>query len=119
MIDPKKVKELERVSVTNEGELQKAIQPFMTDSAIYKLLVEGMEMVKRQSAYYAKASEVPVEDFGGYQPALPVAGSYGWVDTLIERRLNGKRDGLTVTWSLPEGKFTFDPWTRKLEKANG
>lgn len=119
-MDPKRVKELEKVSVKSYGELEQAIKPFLADSAIYKLLVEGMELVKRQSAFADKAAETSMEDFGGYNPAMPAAGGhYSWVDTLIDRRLNGKRDGFLVTWELPEGKFTFDPWTRKLEKLNG
>lgn len=119
-MDPKKVKELEKVSVKNYGDLQQAIKPFLADSAIYKLLIEGMELVKRQSAFADRAAETPLEDFGGYNPAMPAPGGhYSWVDTLIDRRLNGKRDGFLVTWNLPDGKFTFEPWTRKLEKLDG
>ena len=118
-MDPKKVKELEKVSVKNYGDLQQAIKPFMEDSAIYKLLVEGLDIVKRQSVFADRAAETTAEDFGGFMPAMPAKGGhYSWVDTLIDRRLNGKRDGLTVTWDLPEGKFTFDAWTRKLEKVS-
>lgn len=118
-MDPKRVRELEKVSVKNEGELKAALQPFLTDSAISKLLVEGMELVKRQAIFSDKAAETPMDDFGGYNPAMPAKGGhYSWVDTLIDRRLNGKRDGLLVTWTLPEGKFTFDPWTKKLEKVS-
>lgn len=119
-MDPKKVKELEKVSVKTLAELNQALKPFQQDSAIYKLLVEGMNLVKRQSAFADRAAETNLEDFGGYNPAMPAPGGhYSWVDTLIDRRLNGKRDGYLVTWSLPEGKFTFDPWTQKLEKLDG
>jgi hypothetical protein len=118
-MDPKKVKELEKISVKNYGDLQQAIKPFQQESAIYKLLIEGMEIVKRQSIFSDRAAETNPDDFGGFLPAMPAPGGhYSWVDTLIERRLNGKRDGLTVTWTLPEGKFTFDPWTQKLEKVS-
>jgi hypothetical protein len=120
-MDPKKVRELEKVSVKNFVQLEAAVKPFLaTESAIYKLLIDGMNMVKRQAAFADKAAEVNMEDFGGYAPAMPAPGShYGWVDTLISRRLDGKRQGLVITWDLPEGNFTFDPFTQKLEKSNG
>lgn len=118
-MDPKKVKELEKVSVKSYAELEAAIKPFQQSSAIYKLLVEGMNLVKRQAEFANRAADVDA-DFGGYNPAMPAKGGhYSWVDTLIDRRLNGKRDGFLITWNLPEGKFTFDAWTQKLEKVNG
>lgn len=123
-MDPKKVKELEKVSVKSFAELQQALKPFLPDaktgdSAIYKVLVEGLEMVKRQSEFSQRASQMSLDDFGGYIPAMPQSGSYSWVDTLISRRLDAKREDLLITWSLPEGKYTFDAFTRKLEKIDG
>lgn len=119
-MDPKKVKELEKVSVKSFAELEAAVKPFQQPSAIYKLLVEGMDLVKRQAEFANRAADTDMADFGGYEPAMPAKGGhYSWVDTLIDRRLNGKREGLLVTWTLPEGKFTFDAWTQKLEKISG
>lgn len=119
-MDAKKVKELEKVSVKTYGELQQALVPFLKESAIYKLLVEGMEMVKRQAEFADRVVDTDPAAYGGYIPAAPAkGGNYSWVDTLIDRRLNGKREGLKVMWTLPEGKFSFDPWTRKLEQING
>ena len=118
-MDLKKVRELEKVTVKSMAELNQALKPFMGDTAISKMLIEGLEMVKRQSEYADRAAQMSLDDFGGYPPALPVKGSYSWVDTLIERRLNGKREGLLITWDIPDGKFTFDPFTKKLEKVNG
>lgn len=111
------IKELEKVVVKTKADLDKALVSFMTDTTIYKLLVEGMEIVKRQSEFTSVT--ISEEAFGGFMPAMPAPGGhYVWVDTLIDRRMNGKRDGLKVAWTVAEGKFEFDPWTRKLEQVS-
>lgn len=112
----KEVNDLEKVVVENLTQLNKALEPFMTDTTIRKLLLEGMDIVRRQNKFAEQ--DVSAADFGGFMPAMPVSGNrYMWVDTLIERRLNGKREGLKVVWNLQEGKFEFDPLTKKLDKT--
>lgn len=113
----KNVSELEKITVTNHGQLLKALEPFMSDTAIRKLLIEGMDMVKRQSELEERYQQLDDKAFGDYKPAIPLRGGhYMWVDTLIKRRLDGKREGFKVVWNLPEGKFAFDPWAKKLER---
>ena len=115
----KELGELEKVVVKSYDQLVKALEPFMTDTTIRNLLIEGMDIVKRQDEFIAKSDAAKDADYGGFQPARPKGGyRYSWVDTLIDRRLDGKRDGLKVTWNLTDGQFEFDPWTRKLEKVN-
>lgn len=115
----KDLTELEKVVVKNHGQLVKALEPFMADTTIRKLLIEGMDIVKRQDEFIAKSDSAKDADYGGFKPALPKGGHrYSWVDTLIDRRLDGKRKGLKVTWDLTDGQFEFDPWTKKLEKTN-
>jgi hypothetical protein len=111
----KEVNDLEKVVVENLGQLQKALEPFMTDTTIRKLLIEGMDLVKRQSQFAERNH--PDADYGGFLPVSPPRGDrYMWVDTLIDRRLNGKRDGLKILWNLAEGQFEFNPWDKKLDK---
>lgn len=119
MVDSKQFKELEKISVTNRAQLEAALEPFMKgDTTIGKLLVEGMDMAKRQ-AKFADAPMGEVDDWGGFFPAAPPnAQHYMWVDTLIARRLDGKRNGLVVEWSLQDGKFQYDPWTKELKTLN-
>lgn len=111
----KEVDELEKVVVGNLSQLQKALEPFMADTTISKLLIEGMELVRRQNKF---AESVNADaDYGGFMPAAPRGGDrYMWVDTLIDRRLNGKRNGLKILWDLPEGQYEFNPWVKKLDK---
>jgi len=113
----KEMDDLEKVTVENLSQLNKALEPFLTDTTIRKLLLEGMDIVKRQNKFVEQ--DVSEADFGGFMPAMPRGGNrYMWVDTLIDRRLNGKRDGVKICWNLPEGKFEFDPWSKKLDKVS-
>lgn len=116
MVDSKQFKELEKISVTNRAQLEVALEPFWKgDTTIGKLLIEGMDMAKRQ-AKFADAPLGDLEEYGGFYPAAPPSAQhYMWVDTLIARRLDGKRNGLFVEWNLQDGKFQYDPYTRKLE----
>lgn len=116
-MDSKQFKELEKITVTSRAQLETALEPFLKDTTIGQLLIEGMDMAKRQ-AKFAEAPLGDVDDYGGFLPASPAgAQHYMWVDTLIARRLDGKRNGLVIEWSLPEGKFQYDPWSKKLESV--
>lgn len=114
-MDRKQAQELEKVSVKSKAQLDAALAPFIEGKAqISKLLVEGMDMAKRQ-AKFADAPTGDVEDYGGFFPAAPPDNQHWmWVDALISRRLDGKRNGLVIEWELPEGKFQYDPWTKAL-----
>ena len=115
----KDLNELEKVVVKSVDQLNNALKPFLSDSTIRNLLIEGMDLVKRQGKFAEAGEAVSDIDFGGFLPAKPIGGhKYTWVDTLIERRLDGKRDGLKIVWNLPEGQFEFDPWSKKLDKVN-
>lgn len=49
---------------------------------------------------------------------LFMINAHNWVDTIIERRLGGKRDGLRIRWDLPDGIYFFDPFTGKLTRSD-
>jgi hypothetical protein len=110
--------ELPKVEVKNHAQLLEALKPFKADSTLRKLFMEGMEVVKRQSEFKSEDFATN-EEFGGFLPAEPASGQrYSWVDTFIKQRLDAKRDGLKVVWSLPEGEFEFDPWTKDLRQTS-
>lgn len=118
MADARNFKELDKVSVTCEAELRKAVAPFQDDNnKIRSLLMEGMEIVRRQLGFHKAAEATPTDGFGGYLPAKPVTGQFHWVDTLIARRMAGKREGVSIYWKLADGEFVFDPWTKVLERT--
>lgn len=114
----KDLNELEKVVVKDFTQLNEALKPFMTDTTIRKLLIEGMDIVKRQEKFAEVSNASSEADFGGFMPARPSSGNkYTWVDTLIDRRLDGKRDGLKIIWTLSEGQYEFNPWTKQLDKV--
>jgi hypothetical protein len=118
-MDYQKFNELKDVSVKTHGDLKEAIKPFLDDnSSIRKLLIEGMDIAKRHKEYFEKVKvEIDEAEFGGYVPAYPTSDKHFlWVDLLIKKRLDGKRDDLKIGWSLPEGNFEFDPWSKTLTK---
>ncbi len=117
-MDKKLLGELKNIKVTNELELHEALKPFLDDGkTVRTLLIDGMNIAKKHQEYFQKISaELSDVDFGGYLPARQSGGHFLWVDLLISKRLDGKRDGLKICWSLPEGQFEFDPWSKELIK---
>lgn len=103
-----------------EGKIQ--INQESSQPTVRRTLLDGFEMVKRrlQLDIELKARRVDEELYGGFLPpkAPSAAGNITWLDSFIERRLGGKRDGLTIIWELSEGKYRMDPWSCKLEKID-
>lgn len=91
------------------------------DTPLYQLLIEGMDLVKKRIEVTAglesaiKAAEEAEEE-------MPLQNMVIWdvdnlrfsVDTLIEKRLGGKRKGLRIRWVVQEGTFEYDPYARKM-----
>lgn len=89
-------------------------------STLRQTLLDGFEMVKNHTDYYnaSLAGQTELEEYGGYPPAVaPNPDEHmTWLDFFIDRQMGGRREGLTIVWELPEGKFRLDPWSCKLEK---
>ncbi len=90
------------------------------DVSLYGLLLSGMDIVKvrveaadklRAQIELAKSQD---PDISIDMTVWDVDKSKFNVDSLIERRLGGKRYGLRVRWVVPEGTFDFDPYEAKL-----
>jgi len=79
----KDITELEKVVVQNHGQLVKALEPFMADTTIRKLLVEGMDIVKRQDEFLARSDSAKDADYGGFQPARPASGVVLTVSVMV------------------------------------
>lgn len=92
------------------------------DSTVRQALIEGFEMIRNhQICHEAQltAHESP-EDFGGYLPArVPdPEDQITWLDSFVNRRLGGRREGLFVVWELAEGKYQMDPWTCEIKQID-
>lgn len=89
-------------------------------ATLRKTMLDGFEMVKNHQSHYRAsiASQNMYDEYGGYLPApVPDPNEHlMWIDRFIKNNLGGKREGLTIIWELPEGKFQLDPWTCQLEK---
>lgn len=78
------------------------------------LLLEGLEIVNKQSKVPHIDFESVKEEFGGYIPAEILAGQHkAWVDWLIKKKLGGKRHGMKIYWDLDK-RYVFDPVTGEL-----
>jgi len=106
------------VSVRNLVELKELLKGYQnTNTMSSKLLVDGFKML----AGHQKVTEFQADDeaeFGGFYPAnVPSGiGHRTWVDKLVETQLGGRRDGLRITWNLPEGQYAYDPLSKVLVK---
>lgn len=110
------------VKVNCKNDLIKALMPFKKDSKseLRKLIIDGFDIVKKRIEYYNKAMELDKNgSYGGIKPLIiDVDKAFCWVDKLIEERLDGKREGLTVIWNLNDGKYVFDPYTGTIKEPN-
>lgn len=86
-----------------------------------KLLVDGFELLKRQQEFDSKTGVFPdqVDEFGGFLPAATPRNEVGlsWIGSFVSKHLDGKIEGLSVVWEIPEGKFRLNPWTGGLTKV--
>ena len=107
--------EIEYVKVNNLSELKRAIYPYSKDGRpeSRKLMVEGLEFIKKATAAHEQAEREILENkdaFSGFMPAQmvnPMLG-YHWVDSIIEKKLGGKRSGYIVRWELADGTYEWD-----------
>ena len=121
-------------------DIQMAIKPFMEDrgsesvnisceidgdkvsgvssSASYrKILLDGLEVIKKRIKAVSAMREALDKSEEGEKNNMKV-----WevdklrfnVDTLIERKLGGKRVGIRIRWELKDGIYEYDPFGNKL-----
>jgi hypothetical protein len=91
------------------------------DVSLFKLLVDGMEHVKKWMELLdttRKATQKVNEEEGDIPPHVLQVWNIDRmkfnVDSLIKNRLGGIRNGLRVRWEIQEGIFEFDPFTTKF-----
>ena len=92
-----------------------------TDCSLRATLIDGFNIIKRRIEAADKIKQA-VEIAQNSGEELPVDNFKVWdtdsmrfnVDSLIHKKLGGKRVGLRVRWIVKEGCFEFDPYTNKL-----
>jgi hypothetical protein len=95
------------------------VKCYSNDASLYRILIDGMNMVKRhqEAVERAKATydELDKDELPSSATALlNIDGVKFNVDLLIKRRLGGVRNGLRVRWTVQEGMYEFDPYTKRL-----
>ena len=90
------------------------------DMSFYKLLLDGMDAVKKKMETIEKIKEAISEakkrdaDLNPNLVVWDISKLRFNVDGLIEHRMGGKRHGFAVRWIIPEGTFEFDIYERRL-----
>jgi hypothetical protein len=107
-----------------EESIQKTseITTISEDVSLFKLLVDGMEHVKKWMELLdttRKATQkVNEEEEGDIPPHVLQVWNIDRmkfnVDSLIKNRFGGVRNGLRVRWKVQDGIFEFDPFTTKF-----
>lgn len=81
------------------------------------LLIEGMTVVKKRMDALGKLKDAvdnaEVDERINMQPWDVDKLTFG-IDTVIKRRLGGKRVGCRIRWTVREGTFEYDPFSNKL-----
>lgn len=81
--------------------------------------MDGFGLIKNRIEAKKKLDEAGEIDYGGYRPAkLMMDGSLSTLDRFIADRMGGKRDGLTIVWTICGNKYTFDPYTGAVTSAH-
>jgi hypothetical protein len=113
-----------KIVANNIIDIKKIVEAFETQgekNLLGKCLLEGFEMIKRHQELDADAILLDADPdmYGGFKPAaVPKnADRSNWLDNMIRTQMGGRREGLRVVWDTIEGKYSFDPWTAKLEKV--
>ena len=109
---------LKKVKVLNEADIDDAIEQFMpgSDSPLRKMLMDGMDMLKKKYEAYERITAIDEDTFGGYKSAALLEPSLGWLDSLLREKLDAKREKMTVYWILDGNKYVFDYNTGRVIK---
>lgn len=125
----KKRSKIENIKIVSDVEWSEEIDNKMTkfkatvssenkDISLYDMLIEGFEQVKeQQKAWKTLYDTLSDDEYASYLPIVDINNFKMPVDKLIMTRLNGKREGLTVIWTLDNKKYVYDPYTEKLDET--
>jgi len=97
----------EKVKVNTKADIITALSKFMPDSksVLRKTLLDGFNIVKNRVEFNSKIDS-----------KLDVDKMRFWVDTMVDERLGGRREGLLIVWSVDNKKITFNPWSGEMKE---
>lgn len=76
------------------------------------LLIEGFDQVKEQEKTWSDLHDALEDDeYSVTLPRIDIDNFHMPVDRLIKARLGGKREKLTIIWTINDKKYVFDPYS--------
>lgn len=110
--------EIKDVVVKSYGDLLAAVRPFQPGgTSIRDEIIRGFNLVKERKEVWNKVmQEIDGATFGNHKPAAmadPDVSKF-WLDQIIERRLGGRRSGISVVWVIDNKTYSFDPYTGEV-----
>lgn len=112
-----------KIEYTDEQTRKRAIDNVsasINSTSLLDMLKSGMRLVKQRQESMAKISEAinkakeTDDTFDTAMRSWDVNNFKFNVDTIIERKLGGKRNGHRIKWVIPEGIYELDPFSMKL-----
>ena len=92
------------------------VQGKSNDTSLYDVLIEGLNKIKKHNETLEKNKKTIDNLDPSEKPKNFWQETKHSVDSLIEKRLGGKRNGLRIRWEIEEGIFELDPFTKKTYK---
>lgn len=82
------------------------------------LLIEGFDQVKEQERVWDDLHDALEDDeYSTTLPRIDIDSFHMPVDRLIKARLGGKREKLTVTWTISGKKHVFNPYSNEFKEG--
>jgi hypothetical protein len=106
-----------------QRQIEENVSSMSRGTSLFDLLLDGLNVVKRHMEAVVPM-RTAVEEAEKDDPEVR-CNIINWdidqmrfnVDDLIQRRLGGKRYGLRIRWTIQEGVFEFDVFSKKLFKV--
>lgn len=94
-----------------------SVESYSSDPSMRKGLLEAFEHVKEQRKLWSRIHGALEDDEYGHSfTEVNIDNVPLPVDKIIEKRLGGRREGLTIVWDLSDRKVVFDPYTKELKE---
>lgn len=93
------------------------VESYSSDPSMRRGLLEAFEHVKEQRKLWSRIHGALEDDeYGSNFSEVNIDNVPLPVDKIIEKRLGGKREGLTIVWDLSDRRVVFDPYTKELKE---
>lgn len=93
------------------------VDAYSSDPSMRRGLIDGFNQVKEHEKMWDNLHDALEEDeYGAILPTVDIDKMHLPIDRLIQKRLGGRREGMTIVWDMPDSKVVFDPFEKTLEE---